>query len=34
VQVFDRLILPVSRALNPLTRRVFGQSVLAIVERM
>lgn len=32
VILFDRLALPLSRALTPLTRRLFGQSVAAVVE--
>lgn len=33
IKLFDRWILPVSRVLDPLSRRVFGQSVYAIIEK-
>ena len=33
IAVFDRYVLPVARALDPLTRRVFGQSLVAVVRR-
>lgn len=33
VRLFDRYILPISRLINPLTRRVFGQSVICVLER-
>jgi hypothetical protein len=29
VQLFDRYVLPVSRTVNPVTHRFFGQSVIA-----
>ena len=30
---YDRFVIPVSRAVTPLTRRVFGQSVVAVARR-
>jgi SAM-dependent methyltransferase len=33
VRVFDRYVLPVSRYLNPLTRSIFGQSIVFAVRR-
>ena len=33
IRIFDRYVLPVSRALDPLTKRVFGQSLVTIVEK-
>ena len=33
VRVFDRYLVPVSRALNPLTRRLFGQSVMCVIMK-
>jgi len=33
VRLFDRYLLPVSRCLNPLTRSVFGQSVVFAARR-
>ena len=33
VILFDRLALPLSRLLTPLTRRLFGQSVAAVVRK-
>ena len=33
VEFFDRYVLPLSRLLNPLTRRFFGQSLLCVAER-
>ncbi len=34
IEVFDRYVLPVSRALNPLTRPFFGQSLIAVVQKL
>lgn len=31
--VFDRFVIPISRAFTPLTRRIFGQSVVAVARR-
>ncbi len=33
VRLFDRYVLPVSRAFNPVTRRFFGQSVIAAARK-
>lgn len=33
IRLFDRWAIPVSRAVDPLTRRFFGQSVIAIVRK-
>lgn len=33
VQVFDKVVLPVSRALNAVTRGFFGQSLIAVAQR-
>lgn len=33
VLFFDRVVLPVSRALTPVTRRVFGQSVICAARK-
>ncbi len=33
IEVFDRYVLPISRALNPLTRPFFGQSLIAVVQK-
>jgi 2-polyprenyl-3-methyl-5-hydroxy-6-metoxy-1,4-benzoquinol methylase len=33
VRLFDRYVLPISRRLNPLTRTIFGQSVVFAVRR-
>ena len=33
VRFFDRYVLPVSRALNPVTRSFFGQSVIAVARK-
>ncbi len=33
IELFDRYLLPVSRALTPLLRGVFGQSLVCVVER-
>lgn len=34
IRIFDRYVLPVSRMFNPLTRRVFGQSVVCVVQKL
>lgn len=34
IRVFDRYVLPISRMVNPLTRRVFGQSVICVVQKI
>ena len=34
IEVFDRYILPVSRAVDPLLRWAFGQSMVAVVRRL
>ncbi len=33
VEVFDRYILPISKGINPLTQRFFGQSLICIVKK-
>jgi len=33
VRLFDRYILPISRLINPVTRNIFGQSVVFAVRR-
>jgi len=33
VRFFDRWVLPISRAINPVTRHFFGQSVLAVARK-
>jgi hypothetical protein len=33
VQFFDRYVLPVSRVVNPVTHRFFGQSVIAAARK-
>lgn len=33
IRLFDRGIYPVARVLDPLTRRVFGQSIVAVIRR-
>lgn len=33
VHAFDRVAVPISRCLNPLTRRIFGQSVLCVTRK-
>ena len=33
VRLFDQYVLPVSRCLNPLTRSIFGQSIVCAVRR-
>jgi SAM-dependent methyltransferase len=33
VRLFESFVLPLSRALDPLTRGVFGQSIVCLVER-
>ncbi len=33
IVAFDRLVLPVSRWLNPLSRRFFGQSVVCVAQK-
>jgi hypothetical protein len=30
---FDKYILPLSRAVNPLTKRFFGQSIICVVRK-
>jgi len=34
IRIFDRYVLPLSRMFNPLTRRVFGQSIVCVVEKL
>ena len=34
VRLFDRYVLPISRCLNPLTRTIFGQSVVFAARRL
>jgi len=34
IRIFDRYVLPVSRMFNPLTRRVFGQSIVCVVQKL
>ena len=34
IEVFDRYVLPISRALDPITRPFFGQSLIAVVQRL
>lgn len=34
IKFFDKFVLPVSRALDPLTRRFFGQSLICIARRL
>lgn len=34
VEIFDRFFLPISRLLNPATRRFFGQSIVCVVRRI
>jgi len=33
IEIFDQYVLPLSRAVDPLTRGVFGQSLVTIVEK-
>jgi SAM-dependent methyltransferase len=33
VRFFDRWVLPISRAINPVTRHFFGQSVIAVARK-
>ncbi|MBI3506456.1 MAG: methyltransferase [Proteobacteria bacterium] len=33
IRLFDRYILPVSRLVDPLTSRIFGQSLIAVVRK-
>lgn len=33
IEVFDRYVLPISRAVDPLVRWAFGQSLVAVVRR-
>jgi SAM-dependent methyltransferase len=33
IVLFDRYLIPMSRALNPLTRHVFGQSLVAVAKK-
>lgn len=33
VKLFDRYILPLSRAVNPITRSFFGQSIVCVVRK-
>jgi len=33
VRFFDRWVVPISRAINPVTRHFFGQSVLAVARK-
>lgn len=33
IVLFDRYLIPISRALNPLTRRIFGQSLIAVAKK-
>lgn len=33
IEIFEKYVLPVSRALDPLTRRFFGQSLICIARR-
>jgi SAM-dependent methyltransferase len=33
IMFFDKYILPVSRAVNPLTKFIFGQSTIAVLEK-
>lgn len=34
IALFEKFILPISRALDPLTRRFFGQSLICIARRL
>ncbi len=33
IVIFDRIVLPLSRLLTPLTRRVFGQSIVCVARK-
>lgn len=33
IRVFDRYLLPISRAMNPLTTKFFGQSLVCCIEK-
>lgn len=33
IVLFDRYILPISRMLNPLTKQLFGQSLITVVQK-
>jgi SAM-dependent methyltransferase len=33
IRIFDRFVLPLSRAVDPLTNRIFGQSLIAVVRK-
>ncbi|MBA3857747.1 MAG: hypothetical protein C0507_12640 [Cyanobacteria bacterium PR.3.49] len=34
IEVFDKYVLPISRSIDPLVNKVFGQSLLAVVEKV
>jgi hypothetical protein len=34
IELFDKYLVPISRSLDPLTRRFFGQSVTCVVRRV
>lgn len=34
IEVFEKYVLPVSRAVDPLTRQFFGQSLICIAQRL
>jgi hypothetical protein len=33
IVLFDRFLVPLSRALDPLTRNIFGQSLICVLEK-
>lgn len=33
IRMFDRLVIPLSRALNPYTKQIFGQSVICVARK-